>query len=168
MSRYYAFSPKTHNKYVIGHEKQHEIVPDIEPLYQAHYEETEKVYLPDAEFQPNFPSYEALENEGAFVLFTVRKHSTLVGYLQYHVYRDMHAQSALTAREDAFFLLSEHRQGGIGKETLRFAEHCLRQLGCTYVGMTDKSPVGGAPIGGFLEGEDYRLVANYYVKVLES
>ncbi len=168
MTRYYAFPPVSQNKYVIGHEKQHEIVEEIEPLYLTHYEETEKVYLPNTECAPNFVGYEALEKDGKFVLFTVRRLSTLVGYLQYHVYRDMHAQGALTAREDAFFLLPEHRQGGIGSRTLRYAEHCLRQLGCTYVGMTDKSPVGGAPVGPFLEREGYKPIATYYVKELEN
>lgn len=168
MSRYYAFPPLTHEKYVIGHEKQHEMVEEIGELYRQHYAETEQVYLPSTEFDPNYQSYEALENDGSFVLFTVRKYSTLVGYLQYHVYRDMHAQGALTAREDAFYLLPEHRGGGIGKQTVRFAEDCLRQLGCTYAGMTDKSPVGGAPIGPFLESEGYRPIATYYVKELEN
>jgi GNAT superfamily N-acetyltransferase len=165
---YYAFPPKVVGDYVIGHQKQHQIADEINSLYQKHYAETEKKYLPDTELDVNYRSYKVLEEQGTFVLFTVRKNSTLVGYLQYHVYRDMHAQGALTAREDAFYLLPEHRKGGIGKATLSFAEDCLRQLGCTYVGMTDKSPVGGAPIGDFLKREGYREVAVYYVKELEK
>jgi GNAT superfamily N-acetyltransferase len=80
----------------------------------------------------------------------------------------MHAQGALTAREDAFYLAPELRGGGLAAHILEYAEHFLQKLGCTYVGMTDKSPVGGAPIGGFLERKDYRKVAIYYVKELEK
>lgn len=166
--RYYGRPPLQEGEFTIGHERQHEIIPDIDPVYRKHYEETEKVYLPDSEYNPRFESYEALEKNGTFVLFTVRKYSTVVGYLQYHVYRDMHAQNALTAREDAFFLLPEYRGSGIAPKLLQYAEHFLQKLGCAYTGMTDKSPVGGAPIGGFLEKQGYGLVAHYYVKELEK
>ena len=165
--RYYGLPPQVDGNYIIGHERQHEIVSDIDPVYRKHYEETEAVYLPNAKFDPAYPSYEALEKAGTFILFTVREGSTLVGYLQYHVYRDMHAQDAMTAREDAFYLLPEHRGSGISPKLLAFAEHFLAKLGCTYVGMTDKSPVGGAPIGGFLQKKGYGLIAHYYVKELE-
>ena len=166
--RYYGLPPHSDGRYTIGHEKMHEIIPDIDHVYQKHYEETEKVYLPDSEYEPNYDGYKALEDQGTFVLFTVREYSTVVGYLQYHVYGDMHASGSKTAREDAFFLLPEHRGSGIAKKALRYAENFLKVLGCSYVGMTDKSPVGGAPIGGFLEKEGYGLVAHYYVKTLEK
>lgn len=166
--KYYGQPPRQDGRFTIGHEKQHEIVAEIDVLYRRHYEETEKVYLPDSEYRPNFTSYELLEKAGTFILFTIREYSTIVGYLQYHVYRDMHAQDALTAREDAFYLLPEYRGMGLAKPVLRYAEHFLQKLGCTYTGMTDKSPVGGAPIAGFLESEGYRKVATYFVKELEK
>lgn len=166
--RYYGLPPQTEGEFTIGHERMHEIIPDIEPCYRQHYAETEQVYLPDSEYNPDFANYEALEKQGTFVLFTVRKYSTVVGYLQYHVYRDMHAQGEMSAREDAFYLVPECRGSGIAPKLLAYAEHFLSKLGCTYVGMTDKSPVGGAPIGGFLQKKDYELVAYYYVKKLEK
>lgn len=166
--KYYGLPPLQEGEFTIGHEKMYEIIADIDPCYRKHYEETEKVYLPNSEYNPRLSSYEALEKDGTFVLFTVRKHSTVVGYLQYHVYRDMHAQGELGAREDAFFLLPEYRGFGLAPKLLRYAEHFLAKLGCAYAGMTDKSPVGGAPIGRFLEKEGYGLVAHYYVKELEK
>lgn len=165
--KYYGVTPVTDGNYTIGHEKQHEILADIDPCYRRHYEETEAVYLPNAEYNPNFSHYEQLEKAGSFILFTVREGSTLVGYLQYHVYSDLHAQGAMTAREDAFYLLPEHRGSGISPKLLAFAEHFLKKLGCIYVGMTDKSPIGGTPIGYFLQKKGYGLIAHYYVKELE-
>jgi len=166
--RYHGLPPQIKGTITVGHEKQHEIVDEIDGLYRLHYEETEKVYLPGSTYDPQFKQYEALEKDGAFVLFTVREYSTLIGYLQYHVYHDMHAQGALGAREDAFYLHPDHRGKGIAPQVLGFAEYFLRKLGCAYAGMTDKSPVGGAPIGGFLEKGGYRKVATYYVKELEK
>lgn len=166
--RYYGLDPLIEGEFTVGHEKMHEIIPDIEPCYRQHYQETEAVYLPGSKYDPNWRHYEQLEKSGTFVLFTVRKYSTVVGYLQYHVYRDMHAQGELTAREDAFYLIPECRGSGIAPKLLGYAEHFLQKLGCTYVGMTDKSPVGGAPIGGFLQKKGYGLVAHYYVKELEK
>ena len=167
-AKYYGHLPQVLAGYVVGCEKQHEIIPDIDPLYTAHYAETEQGYLPSTQYKPNYAEYKRAEVEGKFVLFTVRKGSTLVGYLQYYVFRDMHAAGALAAREDAFYLAPEHRGAGLSKHILDYAEHFLQKLGCTFVGMTDKSPVGGAPIGSFLKRRDYREVAIYYVKELEN
>jgi GNAT superfamily N-acetyltransferase len=74
----------------------------------------------------------------------------------------------LGAREDAFYLHPDCRGKGYAPKILGYAEHFLRKLGCVYAGMTDKSPVGGAPIGEFLKKQGYGLVAHYYVKELEK
>lgn len=168
VAKYYGFKPAEANGYVIGHEKQQDILPEIHRVYEQHYAETEQGYLPGTEFKPNYAVYKQSEDEGKFILFTVRKDSTVVGYLQYYVFRDMHAAGALAAREDAFYLAPEHRGTGLSSHILDYAEHFLQKLGCTFVGMTDKSPVGGAPIGSYLKRRDYQEVAIYYVKMLEK
>jgi GNAT superfamily N-acetyltransferase len=164
-SRYWGVPPVSDGRYTIGHQRIAEITNEIRPLHASHFAETETEYL-DAEFDADYVRYTASEEAGQFVLFTVREGSTLVGYLQYYVFRDMHAQGMYTAREDAFFLLPEHRGKKLAPRVLDYAEDFLQKLGCKYVGMSDKSPVGGAVLSPFLKSRGYREVAIYLVKEL--
>lgn len=164
--KHYGFQPETHRGYLIGHERIADMEEELKVLHAEHFEETETLYL-DAPFNPDYARYKNSEAAHQFVVFTVRApDGEMVGYLQYYVFRDMHSQGMYTAREDAFFLSKDQRGGGIASHLLRFAEHCLKQLGCAYVGMSSKAPVGGPPIGKFLERKGYRPVALYYSKKL--
>lgn len=165
-SRYYGLDPFQEGALTIGCQKLGEILDEMKPLYSQHFAETEKAYL-DTEYDPNYPQYIAAEDRGDFVLFTIREGSTLIGYMQYYVYLWGHSQRLLHAKEDAFYILPEHRGRHFAGKVLDYTEHFLRKLGCKYVGMTSKAPVGGADIGPYLETRDYREVAVYYVKELE-
>lgn len=151
----------------IGIERFADMVEDIAPLHHMHFEETEKTYL-DAEFEPQYDQYKALEKDGRFVCFTARIGLQLVGYLQYYVFRDMHSQRVYQAREDALFVHPLVRGKKLAPQLVAYAEDALRALGCRYVGMTSKAPVGAPDIGPALEQNGYRPVAVYYVKDLES
>jgi GNAT superfamily N-acetyltransferase len=164
---YYGFpSQMLLSGYVIGHERMSEMLDELKVLHAIHFQETETLYL-DQPCDPDYDRWRALEDLGQFVVFTVRNTAgELVGYLQYYVFRDMHSKEMYVAREDALFLLPEHRGGGIASKLIDYAEHCLKQLGCAYAGMSNKGPVGGPDIGNFLERKGYRPVAMYYSKKL--
>ena len=98
---------------------------------------------------------------------TARWNGELVGYIQYYVFRDLHTQGAFTAREDAMFLTKKARGNKIAPRMLSFAENAMAGLGCVFIGMTSKGPVGGPEIGPFLESKGYRPVAMFYGKKLE-
>ena len=168
---YYGFPthaiPTDEGTYLVGVERLADIEDEIRPVHEAHYSETETRYL-DVPFLPDYERYKEVEARNQFVMFTVRRSSTIVGYLQYYVYRDMHSQGTFTAREDAFYLAPESRGKGLAPQILSYAEHCLQQLGCRYVGMSSKAPSGGVDMGRFLSDRGYREVAIYYVKELES
>lgn len=164
--KYIGFPPYGDGATVIGIERISDMVDEIAVLHEEHYKETEKLYL-DPDFLPDYERYKRLEEEKQFVVFTVRENWKMIGYLQYYVFRDMHTASVLTAREDAYFITKQHRGRGLASPLLQYAEECLYQLGCRYVGMTSKGPVGGPEIGPFLENRDYRPVAMFYMKDLE-
>ena len=153
-------------KYSFGRESILAVRDEINELYKEHYAETEVLYL-DTPMDVDFERFGQSEKAGQFVLFTVRTaENDLVGYLQYYVFRDMHSQGMYIAREDAFFLTKSHRGGGLASKMVDYAEHCLKQLGCRYVGMSSKAPAGGPDIGRFLERKGYKPVALYYSKQL--
>lgn len=164
--KYHGFTPFQEGDVTIGVEKMYEILDDIAPLHKAHYAETEEEYLDDP-YDPDYDRLERLERDGAYVVFTVRKGMELVGYLQYYVFRDLHTQRVYTAREDCLYLTPAARGLGIAPNLLTFAESSLSGLGCKYVGMTSKHPVGGPDLNAFLEKRGYRHVADFFSKKLE-
>ena len=165
--KYYGVPPKTTGTMTIGVERFSDMLEEIQPLHYMHYEETETEYL-DHPYNPNYPSYMEMEKDGRFICFTCRIGLKMVGYLQYYVFRDQHTQQVYQAREDAFFLHPLVRGKKIAPQFLAYAEDALRALGCHYIGMTSKAPVGAPDIGPFLEKRGYRPVAVYYAKKLES
>lgn len=164
---YCGFEPYVQNELTIGHEKIAHVHREIEPLHAEHYAETETLYLQDP-FNPDYERLIESEERAQFVLFTVRVNWNLVGYLQYYVFRDIHTQGVYQAREDAFFLTKQFRKQGIAPLLLEYAEKSLAELGCKYVGMSSKAPVGGPDIGQFLESRGYNPVALFYSKKLEK
>lgn len=164
--RYFGHPPHFAGDMAFGIEKFSDMVDEIRPLHEIHYNETETSYLDEA-FNPNYEQYIALERDGRFICFTCRTGLKMVGYLQYYVYRSSHTQRACQAREDAFFLHPLIRGKKIAPIMLAYAEDALRVLGCHYIGMTSKAPVGAPDIGPFLQKRGYKPVAVYYAKKLE-
>lgn len=165
--KYRGFEPEQSGDLMFGIEHMSDIPDEIHPLHEAHYAETEDAYLSDP-YDPDLARVYALEKDGAYIVFTARKNMELVGYVQYHMFRDLHTQQVYTAREDCFYITPKARGFGIAPKLLSYAENALRALGAKYVGMTSKHPVGGPPIGEFLEKRGYREVAVYYSKNLEE
>jgi GNAT superfamily N-acetyltransferase len=163
---YYGFHPAEDSGTVFGLERVADIEDELRLLHAEHFNETETLYLSEP-FNPDYTRYKASEAANQFAVFTARVDSTLVGYLQYYVFRDMHSQGMYVAREDAFFVIKAHRGTGIASRLLSYAEDALKQLDCAYVGMSNKAPAGGPDIGRFLEARDYRPVATFFMKKLE-
>lgn len=165
--KYRAFHPEILGDLALGIERMSDMLEEIAPLHKAHYAETEDAYLDDP-YDPDYARLMLLEEDGRYIVFTVRVGGKLVGYVQYHMFRDLHTQHVYTAREDCFYLTPEARGSGIAPKLLLYAENSLRALGAKYIGMTSKHPVGGPNIGNFLEKRGYRRVAEYFSKKLED
>lgn len=166
MPKYYAVPPKIKGNVAIGIEHFSDMLDQISPLHMDHYNETETEYLDDG-FNPNYQAYMEMEKDGRFVCFTLRLGWKMVAYLQYYVFRDMHTQCVLNAREDALFVHPLVRGQKVAPQLLAYAEDALKTLGCRYIGMTSKAPIGAPDIGPFLERRGYRPIAMYYMKKLE-
>lgn len=169
---YYGFPPKVvklkdDRTVTIGLERLAYMVEDIHPLHKEHWNETETLYL-DSAMLPDYTRYTELEGRRQFVVFTVRSAGKMVGYLMYYVFRSLHVSNKFEGREDAFFLTKDFRGAGIARDLLQFAEDALKQLGCSYVGMSSKAPAGGPDIGGFLKAQGYKPVALYYLKKIQE
>lgn len=162
---YCAFPPVSHGDAVVGLEKLRNIVEEIRPLHAAHFAAVETP-LHGAPFDPAYDKYMVLEEQGGFVVFTLRVKGELAGYLQYWMFRNMYSRNVLGAKEDAMFISEAHRGKGLLTPFITFAEHCLEQLGCNYIGMSSRGPMGSTDIGPYFLKRGYKAVAEYYVKPL--
>ena len=163
-AKYFGFPPLGTNKYVIGLESISNIVDEIRHVHQAHWDETEVLYL-DRPMNPDYDLFMAKEAERQFVLFTVRDtNGELIGDLGYFLGLSTHHEGMLQAKEDFFFINKQHRKSGIATQLLQYAETQLKELGVKLIGMSDKSPCGGKSLEPFLTREGYKKVAIAYVK----
>ena len=167
MPSYYGVPPVIQGNFAMGLEHFSDMLDDVRPLHEAHYNETEVEYLDEA-FDPDYPAYIDMEQDGRFVCFTVRLGWKMVAYVQYYIFRDLHSKTTLHAREDAIYVTPLARGQKIAPTLLAYAEDALKTLGCSYVGMTSKAPIGAPDSGPFLEKAGYRPIAVYYVKKLEG
>ena len=167
-TRYYGFDPLFIANYAIGMEKLAEQLDEVRELHQRHWSETEVKYLDD-EMNPDYDYYIRREIEASFILFTCRTlDMVLVGHLQYFLGPNPHVMGHMLATEDAFFLAPEHRGGSLAGRFLRYAEDSLKLFGVKYVGMSDKSPVGGKNLEPLMRRRGYKPIATYYLKKIQE
>ncbi len=154
--------------YILRVESIAEMRDEIRVLNGRHYKETETKYL-DHHMEPDYDGFAALEAQGAFLCYIARHGETgqMVGYLMFFVSKSLH-MDARVAQEDAYYVVSEHRGTGLGRQLLRNAEKDLATRGVDYVFMSSKKPVGGPNIGPLLEIEGYGEVAEVYAKRIRS
>lgn len=147
MPKYYAFPPVTHAPkgpaFTFGIEKMSDLKDEIVPLHRQHWDEVEKDFT-SLEMDVAYDKYDAFEQRGQFVLFTVRDAAlTLVGYLMCYVHRSNHAQGDMMAREDAMFLAKSARGTGAANGMLDYAEDCLKKLGVRVFALSSRHFAGG-------------------------
>lgn len=164
-AEYFMSTPEGYDGYTFGIEKIETILEEVKVLHNAHWEETEKLYL-NYSINPDYERYIELEQLARFVLFTCRNNETglLVGDLMYYLASSMHIKGVPQATEDAFFLLKEARNGLVAYKYLQYAGKALEDLGVKLIGMSDKSPCGGKSLAGLMKKAGYRPVSINYVK----
>lgn len=129
-------------------------------LWNEHWKETEVAYR-NADMNPDFKQFAALESAGMSRYFTARVRGELVGHLYFIVHTNRHTRT-LTAVEDFYFFMPEHRRGTDAIKLLRFAVDALKREGVQQVGMSSKL-TGKKNIDPILKRVGFRHVANFFV-----
>ena len=108
--------PKVVGSYVLECARAHEVLDELRPLHEAHWQETEG-YRHGLPFAPDYERGLDLEQQGRYVLVVARHQETgkLVGNYGLYLSHSMHTQT-LMATEDTLFLAREHRRGRLGME----------------------------------------------------
>jgi hypothetical protein len=122
----YALDPVAHGPYTIAAERLAAVLPEVHPLHQLHWRETEK-YRHGIPMAPDYQAMIARDAAGHCLQLTIRLEGQLVGHLRMWLWpRSLHTSRPI-AEEDALFIHPEHRGGFLVMALLRTAERWLLQ-----------------------------------------
>jgi GNAT superfamily N-acetyltransferase len=135
---------------------------DAEELLKMHYNEIalnkDKIKL-----NPDWESYEKLEELGKLSIFTVRDNGKLVGYFVLLVSTSLHYVDHVYAISDIIYVHPDYRKGFLGVRLLKFAERCLKKDGVSIVMVNTKIH---KPFGKILSRIGYNPIETVYSKYI--
>jgi GNAT superfamily N-acetyltransferase len=123
--------------FTIKAEYMGEILDELKPLHAEHWKETEK-YRHGLQLNPDYGYMIDREQQGRFMLFTVRQDELLVGNCMMYLSKSTHTQKWV-AEEDTIFILPEYRKGRLGVRLIRYVDDVLRNMGISEIRVTTKT-----------------------------
>jgi len=135
---------------------------DCEELIRLHWEEI-ALNKEVIKLNPDWESYEALEEAGTLKIFTARDGSNLVGYFVVLVGRSLHYKDHIFAENDIIYLHKDYRKGYTGIKLIKFAEKCLKEDGVSILKVNTKVHQPFDTLMSFLK---FNLIERVYTKYL--
>lgn len=158
------FGQKEYKGFVFQAERLRDIIEEIHPLHEAHFQETEKHRLGFG-LDVDYDAMLGYESRGQLVQFTCRiPDGKLVGNIRMYINKSLHT-GTLYASEDTYYVLPEYRQGFAALRFWQFMEDCLKSIGVREI-RTDSKVLN--KVHKLNEYCGYKHVANKYVKVFEE
>lgn len=133
-----AFEVVEHHGYRFGVERLRDLVRELHPLHELHWQETEK-YRHGLLLSVDYQQMAAWERSGRLIQFVVRSPSgQLIGQCRMYLARSMHT-SVLVADEDTLFIHPDHRGQMLSVRLLRYVERVLvEQMGVQEIRANSK------------------------------
>jgi len=139
-----------------------DILQQVIPLHQMHWQETEK-YRHSIPLKPNYDYMINAERNGRFMLFTLRcRDSGVIGNCMMYISQSTHTQEWV-AEEDTIFIDPAHRKGRVGIKFIKYVEDVLGSVGIKEIRVTVKSV---NRVGDLLLALGYSHTANQLTKIL--
>ena len=157
------FEKREYKGFVFAVERIRDVVDEIRPLHQAHWEESES-FRHGLPLKPNYGTWLADEQEGRFVLFTIRQDGALKGYCQVYLTVSNHTGTNI-CNEDALYLHPDARKGFTCSQFAKYAEWVVRQLGVREVRLSVKVT---NDVWKLWERIGYQRTGHELVKILEN
>lgn len=105
------------------------LIAELRPLDHGFWSETEVTRRDEAPII-DYEHRKAMSRLGRFVVFTVRQRGVLVGMFTVHI-EEAARTAALVARDDALYVLPEHRGGRLALRIVQYAIERLAGIGVT-------------------------------------
>lgn len=122
-----AIEPKQCGSLTFHAERLLNIIPEMELLHQAHWQETEAYRHGDG-LKMDYDALVLEEQAGTMIQFTARAEGHLVGNFRLYLRRDRHTGKRF-AEEDTMYLLPEFRRGRNALMFLDYPKQALKALG---------------------------------------
>lgn len=160
-----AFAPRAYRTLVFQAESFRDILPELEPLHRAHFNETEK-HRAGLPLDPDYAYMAERERRGELVQFTARDaDGNLVGNLRMYLGNSTHTGTRY-ADEDTFYLCPQVRRGFNAIEFLRYVIDMLRSVGRVREIRANSKLVNRAH--RLMEYLGFSHVANQYVMIFKE
>lgn len=137
---------------------------DAQELIESHWKEI-AVNKDTIKLNPDWETYETLEEQGNFKIFTCRDDGKLVGYFAVVVSRNLHYKDHLFASNDVLYLSPEFRKGLTGVKLIKFAEKYLKEDGVSVLVINTKDH---KPFDPILNRLGFSLTERSYTKLLKE
>jgi len=155
------FAPSQYGAYTFALESLRKILPELHALHALHYAETE-VYRAGIPMNPDYAAMAQSEHDGQLLQFTARRDRELVGNMRVYLVPSRHTQT-LTATEDTFFIVPEHRGGFMAVRLWQYVERCVIAAGAREICFDSKTINKADAMARYLK---YQPVATKFVKVI--
>lgn len=108
------------------------VLPEIQHLLQAHYEEL-TLNKGRVTLKPVWSKYLDMERSGKFFALIARIDSEVVGYSGFILDQHLHYADLMLAQNDVLFLRKDHRLGMTGIRLLKFSEQFMQGKGANKI-----------------------------------
>lgn len=157
------FGQVAYKGYTFQAERFSDVLPELHPLHERHYLETEK-HRAGLPLNPDYASVKERERNGGLIQFTARTEAgELVGNMRVVIGTSTHTQT-LYCEEDTFYVVPEHRGGFMAVRLWQFVEAAVRSVGVREVRFNSKLANKADKMALYLK---YQPVALQFVKIFD-
>lgn len=157
------FAAQDYKGYTIQLERFSQILPELQPLHERHYLETE-TYRAGIPLNPDFATICQRECAGQLLQATARIKATgeLVGNMRVYLGTSLHTQT-LFCTEDTFYLVPEHRGGFLAVRLWQYVERAVIALGVREIFFDSKRVNHADAMARYLK---YQAIGIKFAKVI--
>lgn len=143
-------------------EKFEDIIEELKPLLQAHWEEVE-IYQDKIKLNPDYNKYQIMSDQDMLHMVTARLDGRIVGYYISFIMPHMHYQNHKFAFNDILYLDPTMRKGFTALKLFKYAENSLKEIGVSVITIHTKVDI---PFDTLCEYLNYDYAERIYTKYI--
>jgi hypothetical protein len=151
---------KSNKGTVFAQESFRSIWPDVNRLFQTHFDEVDGDVEPNRPFEADTDLMRKLEDAGILKIWTVRIDGVLVGYCTWNVCLDVESRGLVIGLQGAWFIERSHQ--GLGKTLFEKSLDGLRQIGVKNVFPHHRLQGRGKHLGPYFESLGAKEIQHTY------
>lgn len=102
-----------------------EILEEIKPFFQTHYEEVSTLKDEGIKLNPDYALYKELDVAGCLCMITAREENKIVGYTLSVKIPQLHYKNTILSYNDAIYVIPEKRHSTLGYRLIKKTEEIM-------------------------------------------